>query len=352
NGVVFITTKKGKAGKARISYNGSVGFTKVYGVPDVLNAQQYTDYKNAAAANNPGVNSNNPLNLSTYTHFATATDASGKLIDTRWYDFVYRTGFSYDNNVNVSGGSENTSYYFSAGYTHQEGILKRNDFDRRNLLFILETRPNRVITYGGKISYSNEKNLAASTSGSLSGEGFNTAGLGRIVLVNAPNVSPYNNDGSYNISPNNVVGPMNNSIAQVGFYNPVVLLDKNRSNSETNHIQTTVYFQVKPVKYVTLRTVYGLDYLLVDNEIFQTPIHGDGFTTNGNASSNESKSKSWGWTNTAQFDNTFAGKHTVSALIGNEQNRRTFVGFGVNRQQISDPVYTVIQAGWTINNTS
>src|ERR1044071_8590025 len=60
NGVVFITTKKGKTGKARVSYNGSFGWTNVYGVPDVLNAQQYTDYKNAAAANNPGVNSTNP----------------------------------------------------------------------------------------------------------------------------------------------------------------------------------------------------------------------------------------------------------------------------------------------------
>src|SRR5689334_13098128 len=133
NGVVFITTKKGKAGKAKISYNGSVAFTKVYGVPEVMNAQQYTDYKNAAAANNGNVNSTNPAG-SGYTHFATATDVNGKLIDTKWADFVYRKGFSYDNNVNVSGGSENTNYYFSAGYTHQEGILKRNDFDRRNLL--------------------------------------------------------------------------------------------------------------------------------------------------------------------------------------------------------------------------
>ena len=57
NGVVFITTKRGKSGKARVSYNGSVSWTSVYGVPEVLNAQQYTDFKNMAAANNPNVNS-------------------------------------------------------------------------------------------------------------------------------------------------------------------------------------------------------------------------------------------------------------------------------------------------------
>jgi TonB-linked SusC/RagA family outer membrane protein len=216
----------------------------------------------------------------------------------------------------------------------------------------VETKPNRVITIGGKISYSNEENLAASTSGSLSGEAFATAGLGRIAVVNAPSVSPYNNDGTYNITANNVVGPMNNSIAQVGFYNPVVLLDLNRSNSETNHIQSNIYIQVKPFTWMTLKSYYAIDYLLVDNEIFQTPLHGDGFSVIGNASSTEGKYKSWGLTNTAQLDYTFVGKHTVSALVGQEQNRRTSVGFGLNRQQISDPAYTIIQAGWGINNPS
>ena len=116
NGVVFITTKKGKPGRARISYNGSVSWTQVYGLPDVLNAQQYTDYKNMAAANNGNVNSTNPAG-SGYTKFATTNDASGKMIDTRWYDYVYRQGFSQDHNLNVSGGNDNTTYYFSAGYT-------------------------------------------------------------------------------------------------------------------------------------------------------------------------------------------------------------------------------------------
>jgi TonB-linked SusC/RagA family outer membrane protein len=351
NGVVFITTKKGKPGKAKVSYNGSVSWTQVYGLPEIMNAQQYTDYKNMAAANNGNVNSTNPAG-SGYTHFATTNDASGKMIDTRWYDYVYRQGFSQDHNLNVSGGNDNTSYYFSVGYTDQQGILKRNEFKRKNTLFNIETRPNKVITIGGKISYSNESNLAASTSGSLNGEAFNTAGLGRIVLVNSPNVSPYNNDGSYNINANNVVGPMSNSIAQVGFYNPVVLMDLNRSNSETNHIQSNAYIQIKPFNWMTLKSYYAIDYLFVDNEIFQTPLHGDGFSVVGNATSTEGKFKTWGWINTAQIDYTFAGKHTISALAGSEQNRRTQIGFGVNRQQISDPAYTVVQAGFGINNPS
>src|SRR5687768_699495 len=237
NGVVYITTKKGRAGKAKVSYNVSVSWTQPYGLPDVLNAQEYTDYKNMAAANNPSVNSTNPAG-SGYTKFALATDANGNTIDTRWTDYVYQTGFSHDHNINVSGGNDATTYYFSAGFSDQEGILQKNEFIRKNILFNVESKVNNWFTVGGKISYSNERNLAANSSGSLNGEAFATTGLGRIPLVTAPNVSPYKNDGSYNIeNPTaNAVGRMNNSVT-VGFYNPVVVLDLNRQNSESNHIQ-------------------------------------------------------------------------------------------------------------------
>jgi TonB-linked SusC/RagA family outer membrane protein len=352
NGVVFITTKKGRPGKARVSYNASASWTQPYGIPEVLNAQQYTDYKNMAAANNQGVNSTNPAG-SGYTKFATATDANGQTIDTKWSDYIYRTGFSQDHNLNVSGGNDNTTYYFSLGYSDQQGIIRKNDFVRKNILFNVDSRVNNFLTVGGKISYSNELNLASNTSGSLNGEAFNTGGYGRIAMVNAPNVAPYNNDGSYNIAnpAANAVGSMNNSVV-VGFYNPVVLLDLGRQNSESNHAQAFGYVQIKPVKWLTLKTLYGIDYLFTDNETFQPPIHGDGYAATGSASSTLNKFKRWTWTNTAQFDYVFSSNHTVSALVGNEQDRRTTVGFGLNRQTLSDPAFTVIQAGWVTPNTA
>ncbi len=353
NGVVFITTKRGRAGKAKISYNASVSWVQPYGIPEVMDAQQYTNYKNMAAANNPAVNSTNPA-AAGYTKFALATDANGKTINTDWSDYIYQTGFSHDHNVNVSGGSDNTTYYFSVGYSDQEGILKKNEFIRKNILFNVDSRVNSWFTVGGKISYSNEQNLASNSSGSLNGEAFGTAGSGRIPMVTAPNVAPYNNDGSYNIENainSNAVGRMNNSVV-IGFYNPVVLLDLNRQNSETNHIQSYVYGQIKPFKWLTLKTLYGIDYLYVDNEIFQNPIHGDGFTATGSATSTYGKYKRWTWTNTAQFDYVINSSHTISALVGNEQDRRTSIGFGLNRQTLSDPAYDVIQAGWVTPNTS
>lgn len=352
NGVVFVTTKKGKGKKARISYNGSIGNTSVFGVPKELNAQQYTDYKNMAAANNQNLNTTNPGGPGAYVKFNLNKDANGNVIDTKWADVVYRNAFTQNHNLNISGASENTNYYFSGGFTDQQGILKKNEFIRKNILINIDSKVTSKITLGGKLSYSNERNLAAASSGSLSGEAFNTGGFGRNVLVNSPNVAVYNNDGSYNINANNGVGTMANTVAQVGFYNPQVALDLNRSNSEADHIQSNIYLQIKPVKWLTLKTLYGIDNILVDNDIFQTPVHGDGFAARGNASSFFSKNKRYTWDNTAQADFNFKSKHTISALVGAEQDRRTSKGFGINRQQVTDPLFNVIQSGFLINNTA
>lgn len=348
NGVVFITTKKGRSGAPRVTYNGSVSWTSAYRVPEVLDAQQYTDYKNMAAANNQNLNTTNPAGAG-YVKFATMAGPDGQMINTNWADVVYRTGFSHTHNVNVSGGNDNTTYYFSAGYTDQEGFIRKNEFKRANVLFNLDSRINKVLTVGGKLSYSNEKNLAASSSGSLPGEGFSTAGVGRLVLVNAPNVGVYKNDGTYNIASNGVIGSGANSLAQVGFYNPQVLFDLNRSNNENQHVQANAYIQLKPFSWMSLRSLYGVDYIFSDNDIFWNPIHGDGFAAGGQAFSTYGQNKRWTWVNTAQADYTFRDRHTVGLLVGNEQDRREFKGYGLNRQQLSDPAFNIIQAGY-VNN--
>lgn len=355
NGVVFITTKKGKTGKAKVNYDGWVGFTSPFGLPEVLNAQQYVAFKNVALAN---LKANVPA---TSGSFIIPNDANGNPINTNWSDEVYHKGFSQSHSVNVSGGSDGTSYFFSAGYTDQEGILKTNGFKRNNILLNVDSRVNKVISLGGKVSYSNEKNLLNGSSGSLPGETFASAGAARLAFALPPNVSPYKNDGSgqWNIASATAIGNqgtlVNNSNPYT-FNNISLLLALNRQNNEVNHMQSNVYFQVKPTNWLALKTVYGIDNLLVDNEQFYNPYHGDGAGTSlgpgGGAISTFSKDKTWLWTNTAQADFTVAKSHNFSMLIGNEQQRRTSDNFGLGRRTLSDSAYTVIQAGFTTNNTS
>ena len=348
NGVVYITTKRGKAGKTKVNYNASVGFTSVYGVPEVLNAQQYTDYKNYVASTSLGVNTTNPLGAG-YVKYNLTTGPDGNPINTNWGNAIYRQGFNQDHNLNVSGGSDNTTYYFSAGYTNQEGILRNNDFTRKNILMNVDTRVSKLISIGGKISFSNERNRVSSATGSL-GDAFATGGFGRLALVNSPNISPYNNDGSYNLSTaGNFIGQQGNALStgQVGFTNPIYLFDKNRSNSETNHIQSNVNIQVKPISWLTFKTLYAIDYILVDNDIFRDAKHGDGVTNSGDVFASLSKFKRWTWSNTLQIDKTFKDKHNFTLLGGLEQERNTTNQFGLTRRVVTDPAYTVIQGGFT-----
>jgi TonB-linked SusC/RagA family outer membrane protein len=344
NGVVFITTKKGKSGRAKVTYDGWGGWNKAYGVPKMLNADQYIQFKTMAVANNPSLTGTSAIS------FKYAKNADSSNVNTNWADYVYRTGFSHSHNVNVSGGNDATTYYLSTGYTTQEGIVRKNDFKRINILANVDTRLNKAISLGGKASYSNEQNLSAGSSGSLNGEAYNTGALTRLTMVLPSILAPYNPDGSYNVN-GSAAGSSNiTGISSLSYPNPIPILNLSRSNNEVNHIQSNVYLQVKPLSWITLKTLYGIDYLLIDNDAFLNPVNGDGYTPNGTATATSSKNKTWLWTNTAQFDYTFGEKHNFSLLAGNEQQRRTSATWGIQRQGVSDPNYNVIQAGFTVNN--
>lgn len=361
NGVVFITTKKGKSGRAKVNYDVWAGFSKATRLPEVLNAQQYVDFKNMSLDNLRALSpaTSGGFIVPKRPKFPGSLDS--EFINTNWYDEVYRQGFSHSNSINISGGNEGTTYYLSAGYTSQQGILKKNDFTRANMLANVDSRVTRWLSVGGKVSYSNEKNRIAGTSGSLPGEAFNSSGAARLALGLPPNISPYNLnlDGNYNLASGTAIGGQGslvNGSNPYTFNNVTFLLDKNRSNNEANHLQSNVYVQVKPLSWITLRTVYGVDNLLVDNDIYLNPYHGDGTSAGsgpgGGATGSYSKQKTWLWTNTAQFDYTLADLHNFSLLVGNEQQRRTNEGVGINRRTLSDSAYTVVQAGFTTNNTS
>ena len=338
NGVVMITTKRGKSGAAKVSYDVTVGQTEAYGLWDVLNAEQYMTIKNEGLVN-AGI---------TNQKFNPSLDANGKMIDTRWIDYVYRKGFQQTHTLSISGGSAQTKYFMSAGYTNQEGMLIANDFDRKTLRMNVDHNPNKVIGLGATFNYSNEFNKAPNT-GSLPGQAFATAGLGRIPLITAPNVGPYNNDGSYNVNSSGLIGVMNNQTGQVGFYNPVPIVALNKFSSENNRINSNLYMTVKPLSWITLKTQYGIDYLNTDNQTFLTPVHGDGFPRGG-ATSTLAKYRRWVWTNTANFDQKIGDDHTFNLLVGNEQQRTISDGFGLTRQDISDPFYSDIQGGWLTPN--
>ncbi|MFM7155774.1 MAG: SusC/RagA family TonB-linked outer membrane protein, partial [Bacteroidota bacterium] len=288
-GVVLITTKRGAKGKTRVSYDSWAGWTNAVRVPEVLNAEQYVEIKNEAAAN---------AGLSGPQFFLDSVN--GQLIDTRWADYIYRTGFSHNHALGFSGGTDQTTYYLSMGYTRQEGMLIGNDFERLTSRLNLDHKLSKRIKVGATVGYTNNQNTGIN-SGSLPGQAFATGGGGSLAFVTAPIVSPFifDADGNrlpgnagYNIASNNQLGRGKNK-QQTGFYNPVTILDLNRHTSFSNQIQASVYGQLEILKGLNFRTQYGIDNVYAENITFWTPIHGDGFGQNGYAANTTVNYQRW-----------------------------------------------------------
>ncbi|RZK30507.1 MAG: SusC/RagA family TonB-linked outer membrane protein, partial [Hymenobacter sp.] len=181
NGVILVTTKGGRKGQSHLSYDAWVGATRPVRLYEILGAQDYMDIKNEAVRN---------LNANRFTATGTAGtnvegfrpsyDANNNLVDTRWYDYIYRTGISNNHTVNFSGGTDKTTYYTSVNYSNQKGMIKNNEFRRYAARFNVDHTLFKRFTVGARFNYSNSRNLSPNT-GSVGDAAFGTAGIGRQV---------------------------------------------------------------------------------------------------------------------------------------------------------------------------
>jgi TonB-linked SusC/RagA family outer membrane protein len=336
-GVVLITTKKGRGGKAKVSYDGWAGWTKAYNLIPVLNAQEFTDLKNEGL-----VNAGTPPNNTT-RGFYTMTDANGQMVDTRWYDILFRTGLSQNHNISVSGANEATNYYFSVGYTNQQGMFQNNNYNRSTGRFTLNHKVSNWFSVGGTFSYSSSNNEGLNTGSN--GASFNTGGAARLAIILAPNVAPYNADGSYNISGNNTIGLGNNK-SPLNFYNPVYLLDNNRFFSRNERVLANVYGQIQFLRGLTFKTLYGIDNLTVQNEDFRSALHGDGVQFAGAIQNTIQRPRRWNWQNVLSFSTTLGNNHNLNSFVGVEQQYTLTDRWGADRRVSTDPQFNVYQGGF------
>lgn len=337
-GVLLVTTRKGKQGKARVAYDAWVGFTRPFNLVPLLDGREYELIKNEGLTN-----AGTPPNGTT-RGFYPYIGLDGNPVSTNWYDVVYRQGVSHNHSVSVSGANEKTTYYFSAGYTKQKGMIVNNDFRRLTSLMSLDHKVNSRLTIGGKFQYSTSKN-AGLNSGSLSGQAFNTSGVGRLAFNLMPNVPVFLNNGAYNLNTvTNTIGQGAN-ITALQFTNPKYLIDKNIFTSENDRVLANVYASVKIFDGLSFKVVYGIDNLQVTNKSFQDPFHGDGVAQNGSSTYTLQTYRRWDWQNLLSYDKTF-GKHNVSALAGIEEQYTFQEGWGASRQGVTDPFYNEFQGGY------
>ncbi|PTX19484.1 TonB-linked SusC/RagA family outer membrane protein [Pontibacter mucosus] len=352
NGVLLITTKRGKQGKAKVTYDGWVSSNSAVRLPELLNAQQYIDHKNGAIANalklNPKAVPASQLGEGNKSFFPNY-NADGSMVDTDWYDEVYRTALSHNHSLTVSGGTDKTSYYFSAGFTDQEGFLKANDFERRSGRFNLSHQATDWMKLSANVNYNNTLNNAPN-SGSAPGAAFNSSGLGRIAVAMSPNLAPRRADGSYNINPerNNTIDNGNNLIP-TSWANPLPLIDLDKNSSETSRIIANLAADLTLAKGLTFRSSYSWDRGNTENIQFWNPYQGDGWNYNGYAYNNNAKRNNWNLVNTLQFQKSINDLHNFTVLVGSDVQKTRVENWGAVRQDLSDPFFTQFQGQFGIN---
>lgn len=336
-GVILITTKKGKAGKFTVNFDSSVSFTKPFNLIDVLDAQQFTDIKNEGLRN-AGIPANG-----TTRGFYTMNDANGKLVDTNWYDIIYRTGIATNHSVSISGGNENTKYFLSAGQLEQEGMFVNNDFRRQTGRFTLDQKVTSWLTLGGTFNYTNSRNNGIST-GSVAGSTFDSSGAARLAFAQAPNVGPFNNDGTYNLAPTQI--GQGNNLTPLQWPNVKYILDNNKISNQNDHFISNFYVGLKLAKGLNFKSLYGIDNLLVENKDFLGPLNGNGQQFIGVATNTMNRYSRKSIQNILDYNVSLSENHNLSALVGSERQYSKIDAWGASRRGVSDPFFNEYQGGF------
>lgn len=344
NGVILITTKHGSGGKTKVTYDGNVGYTQPYHLFSMMNAAQYIEHKNLAQQNAVA-------NPATAPQFTSILDGNGDPVDTKWSDYVYRTGFQQNHSLTFSGSSATTNYFLSVGLTDQEGMIKKNSYQRKNVRLNLDHKLNKYVSLGSTISYVNSFSEAPNT-GSLSGQAFSTAGAGRLTFVLPPTLPAFLPDGSYNIK-GATIGTLGQPFGSVGYYNPAAIFDLCKYTSESDRLLATFSASVEPIKGLTLKTVYGLDNLGVESITFQSPVTGDGYSIGGYAGNTFNRQNRWTWTNTINYSMQLAEKFNFAILAGEEEQYTARNSWDAGKRKVSDPFFKTYQGSWVTadNNT-
>ncbi|ARS41869.1 SusC/RagA family TonB-linked outer membrane protein [Sphingobacteriaceae bacterium GW460-11-11-14-LB5] len=351
-GVLVITTKKGKSGSAKVSYDGWAGVNNAVRLPELLNAEQYIQSKNTAMKNALALNPNtvpaSQRNANGESFFPTL-NPDGSIVDTKWYDVIYRTAYSQNHAVTVSGGTDKTTYYLSGGLSDQDGFLKANSFKRYSARANLTHQATSWLKLNANINYNNSLN-SSPNSGSIPGAAFNSSGLGRIAVVMAPNIKPFNNDGSYSVSGNNIGSGAN--LVPITYVNPQVIIDKDVNTSESNRFLTNLGAEIKIVEGLTARSTYSWDRSNTENIQFWNPINGDGFSYPGYAYNNSARRNNWNWISTLSYNKTIGEGHNLNLNISSDiQNTRT-VNWGSVRQGLADPSFFTQYQGTFFTNVA
>ncbi|MDR2917359.1 MAG: SusC/RagA family TonB-linked outer membrane protein [Tannerella sp.] len=206
NGVVLITTKKGKEGKVKVTYDGSFSFVKNYPYLDMLDAKEYMTYVNAFAKeqymynNNMGVYGSNAYDNGFSDIFGNDDIASAQT--TNWKDMVLKNGSISSHNITLQGGTNALSYYLSGNFYRQEGTVSNSEMERYTLRSNIAAQITSFLKLSTAININKNENQNGTVGGSTNGRGEQAAGALATAMVYPTYLPLYDSEGKYTIYQN------------------------------------------------------------------------------------------------------------------------------------------------------
>jgi TonB-linked SusC/RagA family outer membrane protein len=321
NGVVLVTTKKGKAGEGQITYNTDFSVNTIGpNRPEVLNAKQYVTvedlaWKNMEKYDPAGWNAGKwaYLNPKLRRTDPRVFDASGNpLFDTNWFDETTQNKLSQNHQLGFSGGTEKTQYSFSLGFRDDQGLLKTTFLKRYSGRFTIDDQIKKWLKVGGTLAYNSQtENLSD----------INDA-VPRQIVEDFPFLPVKYADGTY---ANNRDFPF-----AEGAFSSVHRLAGRQFILNTQTTTGSVYSNITLAKGLEMRTVLGANVITQENNQSQTRTLAIG--QQGTASVANQKETFWSLENFLTYTKTFNEKHSVTGLLGISWQQTDFFNIGANVQ--------------------
>ncbi|MBV6646237.1 MAG: TonB-dependent receptor, partial [Cyclobacteriaceae bacterium] len=354
NGVVLITTKKGKPGQSKVQFNAQYGFSEFENPNDfgVMNGQEFLGYMREAT-----INAGIDPDARTLPSGAVNPDyfPLGDTINTNWVDEALQTGIIQSYNLSVSGGSPKTQYFASIGLYDEEGIAVKTDFRRVSTRFNLKHKINNNATVGlnftvSEVQQSNRQGAGTTFRDPIYGSFF-TSPLNPI-FANAEQIAAGEDYGTgYNFNIPGFAG-----------HNIVASQNLNPNNVQTFRTIGNLFATYNILPDLEIRTTFGIDRADLQEDEFLSPNYEKGRSAGsvfeGNAIVHNIKEFDWNWTTTLTYDKELGANQSLQILVGSEmfeslteRNRAEGAGFASDKLQTinsaAGPSDDPIDTDWT-----
>ena len=289
NGVVLITTKRGKAGDAKISYDGMFALSQQTSRLDMMNLREYAEFYNEMARIGE-IGDPSPL----------YADPSILGVGTNWQDAIFQTALQHQHQLSVAGGTDKVQYYVSGSYMDQEGTIIGSNFDRFSVRSNIDAQVKKWMKMGVNVSFTNTNDdlkLADSEQGLIN-----------YSLTTLPDIPIYDVNGNYS------------STSREGFTNPnpvaLAMMDDILLNRQK--LNGNIFADITPVKNLTWHTEVGFDISNSKGERYKPMVDLGGWVRGTNESSIQyNRNLFWQIKNYLTYSNTW-GKHNLTAMVGQE----------------------------------